>query len=77
MKSFVEVVSHFCDPLEDESFRGDDQGSTDKPSQLQFSHDQTGFDGLSQPDLIGQEVADTVLRQNSGQSTNLVGQRDN
>ena len=75
-KFFTEVGFHFGNPLSDQAARDYNERSGDQTPELQFPQNQTGFDGLSQSDFIGQEEADPVARDRLSQCLNLVRQRD-
>ncbi len=72
----AEVGLHLLHPLRHESLGGDDQHPLHQPSQLQFPEDQPGLDGLAQADFIGQQVANPVAGDGTGQGVKLVRQRD-
>jgi hypothetical protein len=70
----AKVGLHLRHPLGDKALGGDHQGAPDKPAQLQFAHDEAGFDGLAQADLVGQEEADAVLGDSTPERFQLVRQ---
>ena len=61
-KFLAEVRLHFGHPLRDESLRRDDQNAPSQAAQLEFAHDESGLDGFAQADFIGEQEADTILR---------------
>ena len=77
LEGFAEVEEHLADPLAHESFRGDDQCPFDQTAELKLLHNETGFDGLAQPDLVCQEIAYPVTGNGAGQGPDLVRKRNN
>jgi hypothetical protein len=51
-KFLAEVRLHFDDPLCHESLGRDDEDAADQAAQLEFAHDESGFDGFPQADLV-------------------------
>ena len=76
VKRLAEMEPHFAHPLRHQPLGGDDQRPFDQPPQFEFADDQAGLDGLAQPDLVGQEVADPVVGDRAGEGPDLVRQRD-
>ncbi len=56
LEMLVEVSLHFHHPLGSNSFGNNNQNSPNQSAQFEFAHDQTGLDGLTQANLVGQQV---------------------
>ena len=52
LELFAEMGLHFLHPLSHEALGSNDQHPLYKPTQLQFTKDQTGFDGFAQANFV-------------------------
>jgi hypothetical protein len=75
-KLLVEVCPHFLDLLGNETLRRNHQHSLHQPTEFQFPEDQPRFNGLSQADFIGQQVANLIFAHRSGDGVELVREWD-
>jgi hypothetical protein len=50
----AEAVGHLGDPLQLHALRRNDEHTTDDPAGLELSHDESSFDRLTEPHLVGQ-----------------------
>jgi hypothetical protein len=70
------VDLHLGLPLGNEAFGRQDQGAADQAPELEFVHDQAGFDGFAKADFVGQKETDTVLGDGPAEGPELVGERN-
>ena len=73
-EGLAEVGAHFRHPLDEQSLGGDNQRALHQSPQLQLTHDEPGFDGLAQPNLIGQQVSHPIAGHRPRQCPDLVRQ---
>jgi hypothetical protein len=68
---------HFLHPLSHEAPGSNNQHPLHQPTQLQFTKDQTGFDGFAQADFISKQVSNSVAGDGTSECVQLVRKWNN
>ena len=72
LKFLAKVQPHFSLPLTHQPLRCNDQDASRHPTQFQFAENQARFNGLAQPHLIRQQVANAVAAHGTVQRIQLM-----